>query len=275
MSLSLKFKQRLVQTISLVLLNSNVRGAETYGFCLPIMHCNACPLSWTLCPVYKLSELLQFHEPLISLEWLIIAAIFALCALVGRFFCGWVCPAGFVQDLLYKTPSPKFNIPVSMQWLKYGFLCITVVGVAYFLGKEVPVFFCSYCPTAAIESVIPAMLFSPGYELGAAGYWRFPALVLVLVLVVTSERSFCKIMCPIGAMVAITNKFSLFSMKLSADKCIHCHKCDKSCPMDVPVENCSNTGKKINRNLECVECLTCESVCPATAITNNSKVLHK
>jgi len=275
MSLGLKFKQRVVQTLSLIVLNSNVRGAETFGFCLPVMHCNTCPWSWTLCPVYKLTELVQFHEPLVSVEWLVIAAIFAVCAFVGRFFCGWICPAGFVQDLLYKIPSPKFSIPIHMQWLKYGFLFITVVAVAYFIGKEVPAFFCAYCPTSTIESIIPAMIFSPEYVLGAAGYWRFPVLALVLLLAVTSARSFCKIMCPIGAMVAITNKFSLFSIKLSADKCIHCHKCDKSCPMDVPVEKCATTGKKVSRDLECVECLTCEGVCPTTAISNNSRIVHK
>ena len=275
MSLGLKFKQRLAQTISLVVLNSNLRGAETYGFCLPVMHCNACPLSWTLCPIYKLSELVQFHEPLISMEWIIIAAIFTICALVGRLFCGWICPAGFVQDLLYKIPSPKFNLPRWTQWMKYGFLFITVLAVAYFAGKEVPGFFCGYCPTATIESVIPAMLFSPEYNIGPAGYWRFLVLVLIIILAVGNNRNFCKIICPIGAMVAITNKFSLFSMKLSADKCIHCHKCDKSCPMNVPVENCATTGKKVSRDRECIECLSCEGVCPTTAITNNSHIVHK
>jgi len=275
MSFGLKFKQRLVQTISLFVLNSNVRGAETYGFCLPVMHCNACPLSWSLCPIYKLSELVQFHEPLASAEWLVIGGIFAICAIVGRFFCGWICPAGFVQDLLYKIPSPKFALPAWAQWLKYGFLFITVILVAYHAGKEVPAFFCGYCPTATIEAVIPAMLFSPEYDIGAAGHWRFIVLALVIILAVANNRNFCKIMCPIGAMVAITNKFSLFSIKLGADKCIHCHKCDKSCPMDVPVENCAVTGKKISRNLECIECLSCEAVCPPTAITNNSRIFRK
>jgi polyferredoxin len=166
-------------------------------------------------------------------------------------------------------------MPAFMQWSKYGFLGITVILVAYFWGKEVPAFFCTYCPTATIESIIPAMIFSPDYLLGAAGHWRFLVLAVVLFLAVANHRSFCKIMCPVGALVAITNKFSLFSMKLSADKCIHCHKCDRSCPMDVAVEKCTTSRNKINRDLECIECLTCEGVCPTTAITNNSRIVHK
>jgi len=275
MAFGLKFKQRFVQTLSLFVLNSNFRGAEVYGFCLPVMHCNACPLSWTLCPISKISELLQFHESLVSMEWLVIGAMLAACVVVGRFFCGWICPAGFIQDLLYKIPSPKVRIPDSLQWMKYGFLVITVMLVAYFWGKEVSLFFCSFCPTATIESVIPAMIFLPEYVIGAAGYWRFLVLAIVLVLAIANHRNFCKIMCPIGAFVAITNKFSLFSLKLNAGKCIHCHKCDKNCPMTVPVENCATTGKKISRDLECIECLTCESVCPTTAITNNSHIVKK
>lgn len=275
MALGLKFKQRLVQAFSLFMLNSNLGGGRVFGFCLPIMHCNACALSWTLCPIYKLSELVQFHQSLVSVEWLTIAAVFGLCAVAGRFFCGWVCPAGFIQDLLYKIPSPKFKMPASLQWMKYGVLFALVIGVAYFLGKEVPAFFCTYCPTATLEVTVPGMLFSPDYQPGIIGNWRLAVLAIVLILAVTSERSFCKIMCPIGAMVAITNKFALFSVKLSADKCIHCHKCDKACPMDVPVERCATTGKKVSSNLECVECLTCESVCPTNAITNNSHIIRK
>jgi len=275
MAFGLKFKQRLVQTLSLIILNSNLRGAETFAVCLPVMHCNACPLSWTICPIFRMSELIQYHQSIFTSDWLIIGIMLAACVVVGRFFCGWICPAGFVQDLLYKIPSPKFEIPAFMQWLKYGFLTITVIIVSYFAGKEVSYFFCSFCPTASIESVIPAMIFSPEYVIGAAGFWRFLVLAIVLVLVIMNNRNFCKIMCPIGALVAITNKFSLFSMKLAADKCIHCHKCDANCPMDVQVENCAKTGKKVSRDLECIECLTCESVCPTNAIKNNSHILKK
>ena len=275
MSFSIKFKQRVVQTLSFLALNSNFRNAEMFGICLPVMNCNACPISWTLCPIYRISELVQFHESLFSTEWLVIAAMFGFCVLVGRFFCGWICPAGFVQDLLYKIPFPRITLPSYAKWFKYAFLIITVFGVAYFAGKEVPAFFCTWCPTATVETIIPAMITSPEYSLGAAGHWRFLVLAIVILLALANHRSFCKLMCPIGALVALTNKFSFLSLRLHTDKCIHCGKCDKTCPMDVPVETCSAGTRPINRNTECIECLNCESVCPTSAITNNSRLVRK
>lgn len=274
MSLFLTTKRRLIQWLSLVALTSNVRGVTSFNVCLPVMHCNACPLTWTICPIYKMSELIQFHESLWSREWLPIVILLGVCVIVGRFFCGWICPAGFVQDLLFKIPTPKIRLPGWSTWLKYGFLGISVVAVAYWAGKEVPYFFCSYCPTATVEAVIPAMLTSPEYTLGPGGVLKFVVLPVVLVMAVLHHRSFCKIMCPIGALVAVTNRFSLFSVRLDPARCVHCRKCNESCPMDVPVEETSRGKGGVSRNTECIECLTCEAVCPAKAIGNNSRVLR-
>ena len=116
----------------------------------------------------------------------------------------------------------------------------------------------------------------PGdFAFDAGRILRFSVLAVVLFLAVANHRSFCKIMCPIGAMVALTNKFSFLSLRLDGKTCIHCKKCDQACPMDVAVEPCSVSGRKINRHPECIECLTCEEVCPVTAIGNNSKLLSK
>ena len=271
MSLLLSTKRRIVQFASLGALTSNLWSISGPAVCLPVLHCQACPWSWFICPIGMVSESIAFHEfPVLALAIVLGAGI-----LLGRFFCGWVCPSGFVQDLLFRIPVPKFALPRVLTYLKYVFLFGTVVLVAYFFGKERLFFFCSFCPTATVEVVVPQMIVDHDYALSAWRVLRFGVLGLVLWLAMANRRSFCKIMCPVGALEGLTSRFSLFSLKLAPSQCVHCHKCDHACPMDVPVEQTAESGKKISRDAECIECLDCEAECPTTAIRNNSRVLHK
>lgn len=275
-------KRRLVQFVTAILLTCNFTAfmAEWRFFgnvCLPIIHCNACPLTWFNCPIYAISEWIQFREvPWGTLApWMLIGIIGGIGALLGRFFCGWVCPMGLLQDLLHGIPSPKFSLPALLRWVKYGFLFIAVGAAAYWVGKESLLFFCKYCPVATIEVAVPQMIVDHDWAMDTWRILRFSVLVLVLVLVVFNVRSFCKVMCPVGALVAVANKFSIFTIRIDPAKCTHCGKCDKSCPMGVPVENSSRTKRSVNRHTECIECLKCEEVCPVNAIANNSRILRK
>jgi len=185
---------------------------------------------------------------------------------------------GFLQDLLYKIPKLKFKIPAFFAWFKYGFLLLGVIAVAYFSTdyETTKLFFCNYCPTSALQVVIPDMIMNQDFSMNSFRILKFSVLAVVLFLAIASHRSFCKVMCPIGALIAITNKFSLFSLKLNKNTCITCVKCNKGCPMDVKVmESPDATGRAINRSTECIECLTCEEHCPVTAISNNSRILGK
>jgi len=276
MALLLTTKRRIVQILAAILLTCNftVFSSTTVFFgsvCLPIIHCNACPLTWFNCPIYTISEYVQFH----SVAWLALGLVAGVGVLVGRFFCGWICPMGLLQDLLHAIPSPKFRVPSFFRWLKYAFLIVGVGVVAYSVGKDVLYFFCAYCPVATLEVPLPQMIANRDWAMDTWRILRFSVLVVVLVLVVFNMRGFCKWMCPVGALVAFTNKFSLFTVRLDPATCIHCGKCDKACPMGVPVEACSHTGRAVSRHSECIECLTCQQVCPVDAIRNNGRILKK
>ncbi len=274
MSFSLTAKRRFVQILALILLSGNItaftfNAVSFGGVCLPIIHCNACPLTWFACPIYTISELIQFH----SIPWLALGLIAGCGALVGRFFCGWICPMGLLQDLLYLVPAPKLRFPSFLRWLKYAFLIIAVGATAYWAGKDVLYFFCAYCPVATMEVTLPSMIVNHDWTMDAGRILRLAVLLSVLALVIFNMRWFCKAMCPVGALVAFTNKYSLLAIRLDPAKCIHCNKCVKSCPMDVPVEESSRTGRAVNRHSECIECLKCQQVCPVSAIRNNSSGL--
>lgn len=274
MSILLTTKRRIVQAVSLVILNTNFWAFGRFGMCLPVMNCDACAVAWLGCPIGMIGRSIAYMEFPLA----VLICVLVVGSLAGRFFCGWVCPLGFLQDILYKIPWLKFRIPEFLKWAKYGFLLLSVVAVSYFIEdyENSKLFFCRFCPTAAIQVVIPNMIIEDDYYLDSFKILKFSVLLIVLFLAIANHRSFCKIMCPIGALVAVTNKFSLLSLKLNKETCISCKKCDKGCPMDVRVmESPEETGRAINRNTECIECLTCEEKCPVTAISNNSRILRK
>jgi len=217
-----------------------------------------------------MASALAFHE----VPWLLLGIVVGLGLLVGRFFCGWVCPTGFVQDLLFKIPSPKIELPRWMRLIKYGVLGISVVGVSYFLGREHILSFCKWCPTATASDGIPDVL-QHGSTSAGWNVSRWAILTAVIVFAVLNHRSFCKVLCPVGALVSVPGRFSWLAIRLNAAKCMRCRQCDKQCPMDVKVEACKDSGHRINRDPECVNCLTCEAVCTKQAIDNNSRILKR
>ena len=73
------------------------------------------------------------------------------------------------------------------------------------------------------------------------------------------ERPWCKYACPYGAVLGITNLFSIFSIRRRESKCVSCNLCSQDCPMNIPVH-----AVDVVRNHQCIVCLECtsEANCP-------------
>ena len=184
-----------------------------------------------------------------------------LGALAGRLLCGWVCPFGFLQDLLYKIPGPKFTLPAWTSNLKYLVLVLMVILIPFFLGAETWYSFCRICPAAAQQVTVPNLF------LGKATFTlpvlvRFGFLAGFLLLVIASSRGFCKAVCPIGAILAPLNYLSWWAIKRPTGNCVSCGKCDRACPMQG--EPSTRIGAQIpaNRLGDCIVCHECQSACP-------------
>lgn len=264
MKVGLVAMRRIAQTVSFGLLHSNFVGTSALSrVCIPVMSCEACAIAWLGCPIGMIGRSLAFHE----IPWLVLLMTVGVGLLVGRAFCGWVCPMGFLQDLLHKIPSRKFTLPRWTAGIKYAVLLASVFAVAWFIGVDSDYFYCNFCPTAGMQVALPiAIIDRDWYGITS----RIPKSTLVVVVVIAAvfiNRSFCKVMCPIGALVALTNRVTPFRIKLDSETCVGCRKCDKSCPMDVPVmaHRAAEAGA-VNRDLECVECLDCQDACPVSAI---------
>ena len=95
--------------------------------------------------------------------------------------------------------------------------------------------------------------------LGPLFRFKFVILIITIILSIGFFRPFCKWICPLGAFYSLFNKYSLYQLKLSEDKCINCGKCAKVCKMDVDIRE--NTA-----HLECIRCGDCVKACPTKAI---------
>jgi len=189
----------------------------------------------------------------------------------GRLICGFLCPFGFIQDLLYKIKLPKITVPKKvdkpLRYLKYAVLILPVVILPIFLtnkfGMAQP-YFCQWiCPAGTLEGGIPLVLMNKGLRdmVGFLFNWKMALLIFTILSSILIYRPFCKYICPLGAFYSLFNKYSFYQMNVDKLKCNGCKICEKQCKMNVEIT------KEIN-SLECIRCGECKDVCPKGAITS-------
>lgn len=252
------FKRRVVQTISLLALHSSW-GPELKWFCNPVLSCHSCVLAWFACPVGIFVHYAGWH----LFPFIAVGTLLFIGAMIGRMLCGWVCPFGFLMDLLYKIPSPKFDFPAWTSYVKYAVLIGTVFTIPVFLGESTMYSFCRFCPASALQVTIPNLVTAGFTEVSVATAVKLGILVVVLTVAVFSSRSFCKILCPIGAFLGPLNYISFWAISLPAKRpCTGCKKCDQICPSNGQPFSRISKGTPPNRTADCAVCHDCQHACP-------------
>lgn len=244
-------------------------GPEAKWLCNPVLSCHSCALAWFACPVGVYVHYSGYH----LFPFLAVGTVLLVGVLVGRLLCGWVCPFGFLLDMLYKVPSPKFDLPRWTGYLKYIMLALTVVLLPFLLGEATMYSFCRICPASALQVTLPNIGLQGFSGTTLATAVKLGFLVLVLVLAVFSSRSFCKALCPIGALLAPLNYISFWAIRMPATRqgrctigpppCTGCKRCDQICPSDGQPFSRISRGIPPNRTADCVVCHDCQQACPS------------
>ncbi len=274
----LLFKKRLrfwVQAASAALSNGYLAGfaqgkiytGATKIVCVPGLNCYSCPGALGSCPIGSLQAVLGSSN--YQLAFYVIGFLMAVGAFFGRLVCGWVCPFGWLQELLYKIPFFKKmrKLPGDkwLNYLKYGILAGFVILLPLLavdaLGQGEP-WFCKYiCPAGTLEGGIPLVLFNDALR-AAAGWlfvWKISILAAFVVLSLLVYRPFCRYVCPLGAIYSFFNPVALYRFEVDKEKCTRCGACQSACKLDISVY------KKPN-SLECIRCGDCRKACPEGAI---------
>ncbi len=122
--------------------------------------------------------------------------------------------------------------------------------------------FCRICPAGTLQASLPSAIAEGFSTIQLATVIRWLTLVAILVLAVTSLRSFCRVLCPIAAILAPLNYVSLWAIKAPAVDCVDCKTCDRSCSMEIRPSDRIDKGIPANRHAECIVCHECQSACP-------------
>ncbi len=110
--------------------------------CFPVLNCHSCPVSIFACPVGVIGQFASLGLfPLTVVGVIALAGLFA-----GRFLCGWACPFGMFQDLLYKIPFVQFRIPNWTRFVKYAILIGLVILVPIIFSPAFSLYFCHRRP---------------------------------------------------------------------------------------------------------------------------------
>ena len=234
--------------------------------CVPGLNCYSCPAASGACPIGSFQAVVGSSK--FSFSYYITGFLILIGVLLGRFICGFLCPFGWLQELLHKIPTKKLSTKKlkPLTYLKYVVLLVMVVLLPVLVTNQLGMgdpFFCKYlCPQGVLEGAIPLSMANAGIRsaLGSLFTWKFIVLLMVIVLSIVFYRPFCKWLCPLGAFYALLNKVSLFQMQVDQSKCVSCGKCAKVCKMDVDVTKSPN-------HTECIRCGMCIRACPTDAVS--------
>ena len=277
----LPLKRKLIQLYAALLYNAHIKGyikgniftGKTKVVCVPGLHCYSCPGAAFACPLGSLQNAIASSGHTAPYYMFGILLLFGIT--LGRTICGWLCPVGLVQEILYKLPTPKLkksHVTRILSYLKYVILVVFVIIIPLcYAFRNVPLpAFCKYiCPAGTLGGAVQLLSHPANADkfsmLGIFFTRKWAILSAVVLGSVFIYRVFCRFLCPLGAIYGLFNRFALVGIRVNDDKCIRCGKCTAHCPMDV---------KKVCDH-ECISCGKCIGVCPTGAISlrAGSKVL--
>jgi len=279
--------RRIAQVFFLLLflflfIQTESKGADTLGYPAKIF------LDFD--PLLALATLLSGHALLNGMFLCLITV--AITILLGRVFCGWVCPLGTLHNIV--GAIKRWKGPQRVRgWFRVKYLLVIFLLAGSVVGIQLTGIFdpisllirhLALGPYPAFNYAVDGTMNAVyGADIGpliAVGEWIYDVLkktvlpfqqpyfaqgalitllLLVILLLNLSERRFwCRYLCPLGAMLGFLGRWSPFKRGNSSD-CNYCGICDRVC----------QGGIKADKWLasECLYCMTCSDVCPKKAVS--------
>jgi MauM/NapG family ferredoxin protein len=228
-------------------------------------------------------------------------AMLAAAFFLGRFFCGFICPLGaFHHFISVIWPNLKGNKLVAANQtrpdrkIKYFLLIAVLVSAVAGLNCSGWIDPMSLLFRSMGLAVFPAMgnglieiitilsqsdikifnylgygidflttrAFGYNYIAYQTGWFIGAVFLLVLFLNRIRPRFFCRVICPLGALLGLCSKYALLRLEQKPDHCTHCGICAKHCQ---GAASCEPGGDWLSS--ECVLCFNCHSLCPEKAVS--------
>ena len=253
-----------VQLLSFIFANSFILS-KWKGFCYPVLNCWACPGANFACPIGALQNASAGAKWSLRADsgiWAVLplwtlGTLLFFSALFGRMMCGWLCPFGWLQDLVGRLRTKKWKIPSWLAYTRYPVLVGLVFVIPFITGEA---WFSKLCPMGALEGGIPQPLIHPELRsmIGTLWYTKMAILAVTLVAMLFWKRPFCAVICPLGAIFSLFHRYSAVRIDYERERCVDCEICVRLCPQGL------DPRREVNSHT-CIGCLECEK-CPYEAI---------
>ena len=183
---------------------------------------------------------------------------FLLTLVFGRFFCGWMCHFGAVQEFAWWVFS-KFGIkPKTINSRLIAFLPLFILFNFYII----PHFNIENFSKIELNLSYPKVwTFLPGVIIGSLTFIIDGFLIVYLL----GRKGFCRFVCPWGAFLKLPTALSTFKVRKTGD-CTHCNMCTSGCPIAIDVSYEINKFEKVI-NSNCTSCMICIDDCPENALS--------
>lgn len=201
------------------------------------------------------------QQGIISGSFILFCLLLLTSLFIGRAFCGWVCPAGGLQECCFAVSDKKAR-GGRANWIKY-FIWVPWVSVIVITAIL----------AGGLRKIDPLYQTRYGISVSEPGAYIIYFAVVGLIVIpsfAAGKRAFCHYICWMAPFMVIGTKIrNLFRwpalrLKADEDKCINCKACTKNCPMSLDVNGMVQKGSM--KDSECILCGTCVDVCPKEVI---------
>ena len=212
---------------------------------------------------------LQFLPSLLALNFAVIIGIVLITLLFGRIYCSVICPMGVFQDLVIwirrkgeklfkKKKTHKFKFVSEHKWVRYGVFVLSVVSL-FASGQMLIALIAPYSAYGRmVQSIVAACSGSVTAALLITGLLT---LIIICVCAWMWGREYCNTICPVGTLLSLGSRFSMFRVQIDESKCINCGKCGRGCKA-----SCIDTKNHKIDYSRCVDCFDCIDTCQEGAI---------
>lgn len=236
---------------------------------------------------------IQFLPALLALNVVVVVALVAITLLIGRVYCSVICPLGIFQDIVSwisgkrKKKKYRFSYSPEKKWLRYGVLVLFVIAFIAGIGSIVALL----APYSSFGRIV-SNLFAPLYQMGnnvlayfaerAESYTFYETevwiksvptfiiaavtMIVLIVLAWQNGRTYCNTICPVGTILGVLSRYSLFRIVIDKEKCNSCGLCSRKCKA-----SCINGNEHSIDYSRCVACMDCIDTCKHNAISFTRK----
>jgi len=194
--------------------------------------------------------------------WSLIVLTILTTLLIGRLYCGWLCPFGAVTEFLFEIKKffeTRYKKSLGKE------IEIEIVEdnvVAKFLRKYEYLYRYAKYIFAVLILFYPKFIFFEPFQhmflINKTSLKGIIYLIFVLIFCLLFIRLWCRYFCPLGGVLSLFSKISLFRLKINTVKCFNCEICKTICPTNAIIEK--NDKLKILYT-ECILCNKCRQSC--------------